>query len=136
MRGKSRRLQRVLTDFGVKHSYAASCKRVKEHYGFSLNASAVRTETLRHARRAAEQLERQYSEPFRVLPAQGVGHVIGEADGTLVCTVEPGKRNVRRPRQWREMRLVAAQAQGRVKALYAEPPSRAWSKPVGAGAIA
>ena len=118
MRSKSRRLQRVLTDFGVEHSYAASCKRVKEHYGFCLNASAVRTETLRHAQRAAKHLEEQYAEPFRVLPAQGVAHVIGEADGTMICTVLPGKRKAKRPRQWREMRLVAAQAHGRVEAVY------------------
>jgi len=32
-RGKSRRLQRALTDFGIEHSFAASCKRLKEHYG-------------------------------------------------------------------------------------------------------
>jgi hypothetical protein len=109
-RGRSRRLERVRTDFGCAHSFARAADSVLEHYGFEIGVSAVRDATLAHAHRAREQLTGPYAQPFRVLPALGAAHVIAEADGTMICTVEPGPRKGKRPRQWREMRLVAAQA--------------------------
>lgn len=118
-RGKSRRLQRVLTDFGCEHSFARAGKSLQEHYGFELGPSAVRKATLAHAQRAKETLEREYAEPFRLLPAAGPTHVIAEADGTMICTVAPGSRKGKRPREWKEMRLLAAQAQGSSTAIYA-----------------
>ena len=39
-RGRSRALERVLTDFGIEHSFAKANFRLKEHYGFELNAGA------------------------------------------------------------------------------------------------
>jgi hypothetical protein len=119
-RGKSRRLERVLTDFGAEHSFAQSRQRLKEHYGFELNASAVRTITFKHAQRASRQLEAGYQENFRTLPKSGPSFVVAEADGTMICTVDGGcLRKGARPRQWKEMRLVAARAQGQVEAKYA-----------------
>jgi hypothetical protein len=41
-RGRSRRLERILTDFGIEHSFAEAEQRLAEHYGFSLNASVQR----------------------------------------------------------------------------------------------
>lgn len=117
-RGRSRRLERVLTDFGCEHSFARAADSVLEHYGFEIGKSAVRDATLAHAQRAREQLEEQYTQSFRTLPALGAAHVIAEADGTMICTVEPGPRKGKRPRQWREMRLVAAQAQGSATTIY------------------
>jgi hypothetical protein len=118
-RGKSRRLQRVLTDFGWEHSFARAGQSLQEHYGFELGPSAVRKATLTHAQRAKETLEKEYAEPFRLLPAEGSAHIIAEADGTMICTVAPGSRKSQRPRQWKEMRLLAAQAQGSRTAVYA-----------------
>lgn len=118
-RGKSRRLQRVLADFGCEHSFARAVQSLREHYGFELGASAVRQATLAHAQRAKEQLEKEYAEPYRVLPAEGPAHVIAEVDGTMICTVAPGSRKAKRPREWKEMRLVAAQAQNSRTAVYA-----------------
>ena len=119
-RGKSPRLQRALTDFGIEHSFAAGCARLQEHYGFSLNASAVRTVTLAHAARAVQAVKAQDRQSFRVLPARGAAAVVAEADGTMICTVAPGgRRAARRPRQWKEMRLLAAQAQGASQSTYA-----------------
>ena len=115
---KSRRLQRVLADFGAEHSFEASCKRIKEHYGFDINISAVRIETLRHARGAAQMLESEYSESFRILPKEGADYVIAEADGTMICTLEAGPRQAKRPRCWQEMRLVAAEAHGSTTPVY------------------
>lgn len=119
MRGRSRRLQRVLTDFGCEHSFARAAQSVREHYGFGLGATAVRTATLQHAQRARQQLEEQYAQPFRLLPSQGATQVIAEADGTMICTVAPGKRPGKRPREWKEMRLVAAQAKDSATTCYA-----------------
>ena len=86
-RGRSRRLERVLTDFGSEHSFARATGSVLEHYGFAIGISAVRTATLEHAQRARTKLQAEYEQPFRVLPAVGAAHVIAEADGTMICTV-------------------------------------------------
>ncbi len=117
-RGHSRRLKRVLSDFGSEHSFARAAQSVREHYGFEIGASAVRQTTLEQAQRARSQLEAEYQQPFRVLPAQGAQHVIAEADGTMICTVEPGTRKGKRPRSWQEMRLVAAQAKDSATTFY------------------
>jgi len=75
-RGRSRRLDRVLTDFGCEHSFARAAESVQEHYGIKLGASAVRVATLKHAQRAQVKMEEQYQQSFRVLPAVGAEHVI------------------------------------------------------------
>lgn len=118
-RGRSRRLERALTDFGCEHSFAHAAGRVREHYGFEIGPSAVRLATLEHAQRARKKLEAEYQKPFRTLPAVGAEHVIAEADGTMICTVVPGPRKGKKPRQWKEIRLTAAQAQGKVQTFYA-----------------
>lgn len=117
-RGKSQRLQRVLTDFGCEHSFAQAAERLREHYGIELGATAVRDVTLIHAQRAEQRLEARYAESFRLLPPQGAAHVIAEADGTMICTVQRGQRTGRRPREWKEMRLVAAQGKDSARAVY------------------
>jgi hypothetical protein len=128
-RGRSRRLQRVLTDFGCEQAFARAAESVLEHYGFALGSTAVRTATLAHAQRARAKLQAEYAQPFRVLPAVGAQHVIAEADGTLIRTVAPGPRKGQRPREWQEMRLVAAQA----KDSATGPPLGVWPRPVSAG---
>ena len=37
----------------------------------------------------------------------------------MICTVAPGKRKGKRPRDWKEIRLTAAQAQGKEETFYA-----------------
>ncbi|MEI9897881.1 MAG: UPF0236 family protein [Chthoniobacter sp.] len=119
-RGKSRRLQRVLSDFGAEHSFRQSGQRLKEHYGFELHATAVRDATLQQAARAAAQLEAHYTQSFRVLPKTGPQYLVAEADGTMICTVSAGrKRQAPHPREWKEMRLSAARPQGGVATTYA-----------------
>ena len=118
-RGRSHQLDRVLTDFGCEHSFLRAAESVQEHYGFALGASAIRAATLEHAQRARVQLQAGYAEPFRVLPATGAPQVIAQTDGTMICTVGPGKRKGSRPRAWQEMRLVATQAQAQVTTVYA-----------------
>ena len=118
--GKSRRLQRVLTDFGAEHSFRTGCKRLKEHYGFELNAPAVRTATLLHANRARQRLASGYQESFRILPKRGPQFVVAEVDGTMIRTVPEGRaRHEQRPREWQEMRLAVARALGETQSTYA-----------------
>lgn len=118
-RGRSRRLERVLTDFGCEHSFVRATESVREHYGFEIGASAVRAATLKHAQRAREKLQEEYERPFRVLPAVGAEQVIAQTDGTMICTVQSGPRKGKRPREWKEMRLVAAQALASATTVYA-----------------
>lgn len=117
-RGRSTRLERALTDFGCEHSFLHAAARVKEHYGFEINASAVREATLAHAQRAEQLLEKEYEQPFRMLPPVGARHVIGETDGSMVCTVAPGPRKSKKPRAWKEIRLTAAQGLGQTETFY------------------
>ena len=79
----------------------------------------VRTATLKHAQRARAKLCQEYEQPFRLLPPQGAEYVVGQTDGTMICTVEPGPRKSKRPREWKEMRLVAAQALNSATTVYA-----------------
>lgn len=118
-RGKSRRLTRALVDFGVEESFAKASQRLREHYGFALNASAIRAATLTHAARAQARLEAKYEESFRVLPAQGAAQLVAQSDGSMVCTVQSGRRKAARPREWKEMRLMAAQPHGSMERVYA-----------------
>lgn len=117
-RGRSRRLERVLTDFGCEEAFGPAVQRVREHYGFEIGLSAVRSATLEHAHRAREKLQEEYEQSFRVLPAVGAEHVIAQTDGTMICTVAPGPRKGKRPREWKEMRLVAAQAKDSATTFY------------------
>jgi hypothetical protein len=109
----------VLTDFGCEQAFGRAAESVLEHYGFEIGASAVRTATLEHAQRARERLREEYQQPFRILPSVGAKQVIAEADGTMICTVPPGPRKGKRTREWKEMKLVAAQAQDSVTTFYA-----------------
>ena len=118
-RGRSRRLERVLTDFGSEQAFGRAAQSVREHYGFEIGVSAVRTATLEQASRARDKLRAQYQQPFRILPAVGAEQVIAQVDGTMICTVEPGSRKGKRPRAWKEMRLAAAYAQGSATKFYA-----------------
>src|SRR2546430_1785031 len=115
-RAKSARLQRAMADFGIEKSFASGNRQLVEHYGFGLHASAIRHATLKHARRAEAMLRAEYEQPHRCLPAKGTGApavIIAEADGSMLCTVPEGRaRKGTRPRQWQEIRLLAAQPQG------------------------
>ncbi|MFM2016336.1 MAG: hypothetical protein RIQ51_1826, partial [Bacteroidota bacterium] len=49
-RGTSRRLQRVLVDFGAEASFARAVVRVREHYGMDVALGRLRRHTLAHCR--------------------------------------------------------------------------------------
>jgi hypothetical protein len=112
-----------MVDFGSEKSFASAKRQLLEHYGFELQASALRTATLHHAQRAEELLRAEYEQSYRSLPKSSAGTpavIIAEADGSLLCTVaEGGGRKGAHPRQWQEIRLLAALRQGEVEATYA-----------------
>lgn len=119
-RGRSKRLNRILTDFGCEHSFAQAAARVQEHYGFVIGASAVRTATLQAAQKAKERMNAEYARPYRALPAKTAACVVAQADGSMLCTVPQGlARDTKRPRAWKEVRLAAAQALGSSLTFYA-----------------
>jgi len=118
-KGRTKRLDRVLTDFGCEHSFMQAARQVQEHYGFVINSSAVRNATLVQAQRAEQKLAASYKESFRALPGQGAKQLIAEMDGTMICTTLGGRRKDKKPREWKEMRLAAAQVLGAVETVYA-----------------
>ena len=109
-----------MADFGAEHSFDSANRRLKEHYGFELNASAMRSATFKLAARAEKILAAQYAKSFRELPRNGPAVIVAEADGSMLSTVQAGlSRKARRPREWREIRLVCAQPFGSVETKYA-----------------
>lgn len=108
-----------MTDFGADDSFDNAAAKMKEHYGFKISSSSVRKCTLANAHKAADLLDKEYAQDYRALPVLGPATVVAQLDGSMICTVQPGRRSGKRPRQWREMRLCAAQAKDEVEALYA-----------------
>jgi len=116
-RGCSRRLQRVLSDFGLEHSFASSVERLNEHYGFELSKSVVARVTLKHARAIASQKP----SGIHALPAQGKQCIVAEADGSFLRIVSTAAAPDRRKTwqlNYQEARLCAAQAQGSARTCY------------------
>jgi hypothetical protein len=111
-RGYSKRLQRVIVDFGAEHSFGKAAQRVQEHYGIEVPTEAVRQYTLRHGR-SIEQLSAQTSVPAQTLVVQ--------MDGSMIPVVERGSgADARKGKQllWREARLCLARASDRTQGLY------------------
>jgi hypothetical protein len=134
----SRRLQRVLTDFGAERSFAQAAAQFQEHYGWAVSSSRLRRVTLFHAGQLAA------AEPVTtaILPKRGTAQIITSADGTMLPVVDtdgpgPDRRRQRRVR-WQEMTLLAARRQGEVSCQYqacqgdTERRTRYWGRAVAA----
>ena len=129
-RAYSRRLQRVMVDFGAETAFAPAAARVREHYGIEVPVSSVRNSTLKHATQiggAAEKVE----------PRPQAKTVITEMDGSMVPIVQPGSGpDKRRGKKliWREARLCCARSKDAVQPLYGatlgsvEVASSMWSQ--------
>lgn len=112
-------MRRITSDFGAEQSYRKASDRIREHYGIEIGPTAVRKITMAVALECSKRLEEAYEEDFRAMDKEGKDVVIAQADGSMVCTVAPGKRRGKRPREWREIRLCSAIGQGDVQARYA-----------------
>lgn len=64
-RGRSRRPERALKDFGCEHSFARATESVREHYGFEIGTSAVQTAAFKHDLRLQEMPQVPTLEPSR-----------------------------------------------------------------------
>jgi hypothetical protein len=106
-RGRSRRLQRALVDFGAEESFARAAQRVQEHYGLDVAAEAVRQQTLRHGAHLSA-----LSVPA---PKRAVGTRVTQLDGSLIPIVIPPAqgedRRCGKELVWREARLCLARPQ-------------------------
>ena len=103
-RGRSRRLQRALVDFGAEESFARAAERVREHYGLDVSAEAVRQHTLAHG----AQISARTVTP----PKRAASTLITQLDGSLIPIVVPPTAGKDRRRGkhllWREARLCLA----------------------------
>ena len=112
-RGYSRRLQRVLTDFGADDSFGAAAAKVLEHYAIEVPVSAVRKHTLVHGRAIAATTDKPLHKP--------AGQITTGMDGSMIPIMEPGSGVDQRKGKklfWREARLCCARAVGREQACY------------------
>ena len=112
-RGYSRRLQRVLTDFGAEVSFGRAVARIREHYGIDVPVEAVRQHTLRHGKAIATLCETRPEPPAQTL--------ITQMDGSMIPVMQPGSgADARKGRSlfWREARLCSARVEGQTTTLY------------------
>lgn len=113
-RAYSRRLQRVMVDFGAESAFASAAARVREHYGIEVPVSRVRDSTLRHAARIGGTAEKVKARPQAKV-------LITEMDGSMVPIVQPGIGVDKRKGKkliWREARLCCARSTEAVHPLY------------------
>ena len=113
-RGRSRRLQRALVDFGAEESFARAAERVREHYGLDVAAEAVRQQTLTHGA--------QISALTVAPPKHAAPTLVTQLDGSLIPIVLPptAGEDRRRGKQllWREARLCLARPQASATPCY------------------
>ena len=113
-RGRSRRLQRALVDFGAEESFARAAQRVQEHYGLDVAAEAVRQQTLRHG---AQISALKLPAPKRAAPT-----LVTQLDGSLIPIVIPpptgADRRCGKTLIWREARLCLARPQDSATPCY------------------
>ena len=113
--GYSRRLQRVLVDFGAEDSFAAAARRAREHYGIAIPASAVRCWTFHHGKAMGGVGE-------HLPPRPATERAIAEMDGSMVPIVQTrsGPLDNRKGKTvcWREARLCLVRAQGSRTPVY------------------
>ena len=113
-RGRSRRLQRALVDFGAEESFVRAAARVQEHYGLDVAAEVVRQQTLAHGAQISA---------LKVAPPQRVAAtLITQLDGSMIPIVVPPTtgKDRRRGKQllWREARLCLARPQDSATPCY------------------
>lgn len=112
-RSYSRRLQRVLSDFGSEVSFARAAASVREHYGMEVPITAIREQTFKHGRLISAIAQKEQGTP--------AGQIITQMDGSMVPIVEPSKHGDKRKGKtllWREVRLCSARVFGQEKPLY------------------
>jgi len=112
--GYSKRLQRVLVDFGAESSFAKSVARLQEHYGINVPTSSVRKQTLAHGRRIVSIPDAKN--------VKAASQLITQMDGSMIPVMQPGGGEDGRQGKtlfWREVKLCCARSKGQAQAYYA-----------------
>lgn len=113
--GYSRRLQRVLADFGAEDSFGRAVARLREHYGMDAPLSAARRWTLQHGKAIGAMAERSQPRP-------AAARLIAQMDGSMVPIVQraSGSGDARKHKTlcWREARLCLVRAEGSKSPVY------------------
>ena len=126
-RGTSRRLQRVLVDFGAEESFARAVQRVREHYGVDAAVGRLRRHTLAHG----AQMSALVVPP----PKDAAAVLVTQMDGSLIPIVTPRAHGADRRKgkqlHWREVRLCLAREQDPSLPATARP----WAAWAWAGAL-
>jgi len=121
-RSYTKQLQRAMTDFGLDHSFASAVGKLKEHYGFEVPVSSLRSWTLANAARIAADRRGEGLDPPNSLPESGVDQLVAEADGSMVPVVRfEGRHEDRRKNrktEYREARLAACKPVGQNRSFY------------------
>jgi len=116
----SQTLKRAAVDFGIDQSFEKASQKLREHYGLCISATRVRRESLC----VAASLPQESPEAVRTLAPKGADVIVAEIDGTMIPTMcvpegcPGGERRKHRKVEWKEMRLMAAQAQGSTRTHY------------------
>ena len=133
--GRSRAVERALTDFGSEESFAQASKRFEEHYGFAVNRTTVMRVVKQEAssaevyvRSGLESERSRFLEPLR--KRRGADQVLVELDGCEIRTgtlasvssgeTTPVRGLPRRQRiqQWREVRVGLARGLDEAEPTY------------------
>jgi len=122
-RSYSRRLQRVITDFGADVPFGRVPEKIQEHYGISIAAAAAVSITEHHAGRITEI-------DMTPMPrtAYGALTLIAETDGSMIPVVQTGtadaegsRQDRRKTRQvfWKEAKLSLVRRSDEITPLFA-----------------
>jgi len=134
-RGRTRAVERALTDFGAEESFGQASRRFKEHYGFEIERTSVLRVVEEQARRAEtyvkERLDaaiEKHNEPLAIRP--GAERMLVELDGCEIrtgllesvpteerCAVRPISKRVRKE-AWRDVRVGFARVPEEVTRTY------------------
>jgi hypothetical protein len=117
----SRRLQRVVTEFGADVPFAQVADKLVEHYGVPLGESTIRRVTLSHAKKIHARSHGAPQGLPKAVPAASI--FVVETDGTMIPTVKsdpdaPDKRKGKSV-QWQEAKISLAHVKGSKELVYA-----------------
>ncbi len=111
-RDYSLKLQRAMSDFGAEESFQRAAQRLQEHYGITVNAEAIRQQTLHHGKAIAA---------IPPKPEQPAKAIVTQMDGSLIPVVQPattGDKRKGKTLAWREVRVCCARALGKESRFY------------------
>ena len=134
-RGRTRAVERALTDFGAEESFGQASKRFEEHYGFAVERTTVLRVVEEHARRAERYVEQRlaeatlkFDEPLATRP--GSDRMMVQLDGCEIrtgvlapaptkepCAVRKVNKRVRHE-AWRDVRVGLARVPDEVTRTY------------------